>query len=131
MTRLGINFNDVPDQILPLPDSLYHFEITEVPTIAPTKKGNGTNFNFIGRVSEGEGIGRTVKGNLFLGNDIGKVRMKKFIVACGFNASDDPDTADFLGRTFWATTKTEVLPPKEEGGDSLTINKYGDFVTKK
>jgi hypothetical protein len=60
-THLSINFDDVPDEILPVPAGVYECEIYEVPTLEENRKKDGVNLVVKMKiVNEGDSNGRVL-----------------------------------------------------------------------
>ena len=113
MSLLDYNFSEVPDNFETLPADVYDLEITEVAK-EPAKSGNGDNlivhFAVVkGSESNDKFVGRKITHYIFLGNEMGLIRCKKFLKAAGADPKNGPvNTEELLGRICKAAVGTRT-----------------------
>ncbi len=127
MPRLDINFEEVPDVILPITPGKYVLEIAKVHTLEPAASGNGQNLIVDFRVDDdGEFKGRAQRDYIFL-NEFGLVKAKKLIKGCGLTVSSSGlDTEEMLGRKVNALLVASTFKDKETGEtvSNTKVSKY-------
>jgi hypothetical protein len=98
MAFINVNFNDVPDDFKTLEAGEYNLEISSC-EIQPTKSGSSQNLVVDFKVADGEFAGRKMKEWFYLGNEMGLIKVKKFLVACGcVPGPEGINTEELLGK---------------------------------
>jgi len=100
MPIINVNFNEVPDEIMPVDPGIYEAEITEVPIIVETQKKTGHNLRVNMKITTENSPmnGRTVRDSIFM-NRIGNTKIKNLCNSAGIPVGEDGlDTEDLLGK---------------------------------
>lgn len=131
MPKLGINFDNVPDEIEPIPDGIYVMTVTDVPEIEPAASGKGDNVVVSLAVEdEGEFKGRTVRDWIFIGNEIGKIRLKQFARACGIPIGPEGlQTEDLAGATCKVRIKASTYKDKTTG-ETKQSSRVAEYIVQ-
>lgn len=77
---ININFDNVPDEILPIPAGIYTARVVGIPQIQPTKDGNGQKVVVEVEITEGDYAGRRVTDHISLKMT---TRLKRLALSCG------------------------------------------------
>ena len=121
MAMLDFNFNEVPDEIKPIPPGEYNLEVSEPPEISPAKSGKGNNMIVQFAVADGEFARRTMRHYFFLGNEIGLVNTKRFLKAAGITpGAEGISTEELAGRIVKAKIGERVYQDQDTGEDRTT-----------
>jgi len=113
---LNVNFDEVPDQILPVEPGIYEAEIVEVPMITETRKKTGHNLVVSMRITtDGPHHGRALRDSIFL-NDIGNVKIKKLCSSAGvLLGSGGFETEELLGKIVRCQVLNRTFTDSETG----------------
>jgi len=123
MPLLDFNFEDVPDEIKPIPKGDYNLETPEAPTIEPTSSGKGNNLIVQFAIADGEYKGRKLKDYFYLGNEIGLINTKRFLKACGVTpTSSGINTEELMGRLVKARVGSRTYTDNESGEEREVAN---------
>lgn len=117
MPRLDVNFNDVPDAILPIGPGSYDLAINEAPTIEAAKSGKGnmvvTKFVV---ASEGEFKGRMITHRFCIWTSMGKVDLKRCYLSAGvLVGAVGANTEDLVGKVVKAIIGTRKYKDETTG----------------
>lgn len=126
---LNLNFDTVPLKVLPIPAGWYTLSVAEAPTVDALESGKGNMLNIQARVSDGEFLGRAIKGGIFLGNEMGQSAAKRFVLSCGADVKGKTgvDLAELVGCTFKGRVDVETFKPKGTD-ETVQVNKLKDFL---
>jgi hypothetical protein len=125
MPVLNINFEDVPDEILPITPGTHVFEVTEVPVIEPTKDGLSQKLVVKMKIVDGPDAGRAITDYISVKM---QTRMKRFFLALGLQVgAEGIDTNDALGRTGKLVSKTEAYT-NPQTGETRESAKVVDYI---
>lgn len=135
---LSMDFNDVPDKFVPVEPGRCQLEISEVPTLEPTKSGDSSkivvNFKVISHEAGDKNVGRGVNDHISIKM---KTRIKRLLIATGFgtwNAETESydvpkeiDFADMLGKQCTALLKPDTY--KVAGEDEpRVVTRISDYL---
>jgi hypothetical protein len=97
--QIDCNFNDVPDEILPLEPGTYEMELGEGIDIKPSASGNGNNLIVpMTVVNHATHNGRKHTHYIFL-NDMGKTNLKRMAKSAGVTpGASGLDTSELVGK---------------------------------
>lgn len=98
---VDVNFEDVPDEVLPVGAGIYEATCEEVPTLQAPKENpeRGNMVVAVHTISEGEFKGRKLTTYDCLWMDLGKISFKRLCLACGLTpGADGVDLADLVGK---------------------------------
>lgn len=100
MAFINVDFNEVPDDFKTVEPGTYNLEISSIPEIQPTKDGSSQNLVVDFQVAdEGEFKGRKMKEWFYLGNELGLIKAKKFLIACGVTPGPEGiNTEELMGK---------------------------------
>lgn len=131
---IDINFDEVPDEFIPLPVGIYHLEISEVPQVEPTKGGDGMKLVVRTKVVEQISPEASVE---FAGRDQvahmslkGQIQIKRLALSAGIEVGAKGfDTEDLAGKVVTAQLVQTVVKDQQTGADRIFTN-ISDFLFK-
>ena len=125
---IDINFDVVPDQILPIDAGIYPLEISEV-SQEPTAKGDSEKLVVTMKVSDpgNPNDGRTIKSHIGFKNP---VMLKQLAMAAGLNpGSGGFDSSELIGKTVKAVIKPRTYRDQDSGEQKET-SEVKEFIWK-
>ncbi len=116
MPLINANFDDIADEVKPIPAGIYTFEIISA-DIEPTKKDpNKEKVVLKLQVTDGEQQGRQQFEHIGVSNDRGLTTLKQVAMASGLAVgAAGLDTTDLVGRTLQARIKARTYQDPESG----------------
>lgn len=133
MSQIKINFNDVPDEMLPVESGEYTVAINEMPTLRTNDKGENSWSVVYTITSDGPMKGRKIYdqfGTKWLQDtsSIVAIRMKRLIIAAGLKIADDGfDLADLVGKELRIIVSHRVGKDAQTG-EQKTFAQVKDYV---
>ena len=126
MARIKVDFNDVPNEIVPIAPGIYGFEVEGVPTIEKTKDGTGTKLVVKCRITEdGPEKGRVITDQISTKME---TKMKRLAMTCGLApGAEGFDTEDLVGRG----GRFRIAPntfTDSSSGETVHNSKVADYV---
>lgn len=105
MPKIAVNFDSVPDQILPIDPGIYPLEVISVEEESvASKKKPGEMYNQVVvklqvRDDGNKNDGRTVYDRIGIDNDWGRVALKRLVKSCGLTPGPDGlELNDLVGK---------------------------------
>jgi len=131
MSILDFDFSAVPDDFQTIPEGTYNMEVINEPSIEPTKDGSSQNLVVDFAVAdENEFNGRTMKEWFYLGNELGLIKVKKFLRSCGVDTnSGGINTAELVGKVCKVAI-TESLYTDKVTNEKRTSAKIHSFIVE-
>jgi len=127
MPLLKVNFDEVPNEYLPVPAGAYLLEVKSAPTVEPTKDGKSTKLVVLFSIVENENSqlnGRNLQDHI---STKMLTQIKRLFLAAGITpGSDGIDTEDLAGKRVRATivSRTYRDPDSGEERDTSRISEY-------
>jgi len=127
MSRIAINFNDVPLKVLPITPGVYEAEVVEAPEVMPTKNGNGTKVVVKLRIvnAEDEKLnGRQITDHISTKME---TRIKRLCKSGGLEVGEEGvDTEDLAGKVVKIVTNLRTYQDNdtEETVEVANIKEY-------
>jgi hypothetical protein len=132
MSMLDFDFNSVPDDFQTIPAGLYNMEVILEPSIEPTKDGSSQNLIVDFAVAdENEYKGRTMREWFYLGNELGLIKVKKFLRSCGVDitSSSGINTAELVGKVCKVSI-TESFYTDKITNEKRTSSRIHSFIVE-
>lgn len=122
---LNINFEEVPNEILPVPAGIYQLLILTAPTIEPTVKGIGQKIVVDMQIAdEGENLGRRISDHISVKMT---TKIKRLALSAGIPVgAEGLDLTMLEGQTVTAkvVTRTYVDPVSGETKETSSVADY-------
>lgn len=124
MTQLNVNFDDVPDKVMPIGPGLYDLEVVDTPTLEAVSKGpNAGKMMVVAKLrvtNEGEFQNRTLIHNMCVWTELGQIDIKRFCLSAGVPVgSQGVDLVELTGVTIKAQIVTRTYKD-DQGADQET-----------
>lgn len=127
MPLLKVNFDDVPDEFLPVPAGVYLLEVKTAPKVEPTKDGKSTKLVAEFAIVENENAqlnGRTLQDHI---STKMLTKIKRLFLAAGIvPGAEGIDTEELAGKRVRATVviRTYRDPDSQEERETSRIDDY-------
>lgn len=124
--KLNVNFENVPDEVLPIPAGIYTCTILTTPEIQPTVNGNGQKLVVDLQINDDESDqnGRRLTDNISLKN---QTRIKRLAKSAGLSpGADGLDLEELEGAvvTVKVTNRTYTDKSSGELKESYNVSDY-------
>lgn len=114
MPQIAINLNDVPDEMPKVDPGIYTAVVKEI-ELGPTKDEKGERIKATLEIEDGPAAGRRLFSYMGLGNDFGRVALKKFTKSCGMPLGNNINVEDYLGKVCKIRVATRTYKDSETG----------------
>jgi hypothetical protein len=127
MPHLDIPFEEVPNEIRPVQPGTYTLEIMDVPTIEPTKSGNGQKLVVQMTIQDdGEFKGRRIQDHI---STKMQTKIKRLAIAAGLDPDNNGiDTEEMAGRQVKARVKSNTFT--NDFGEEIENARIQDYLIK-